>query len=239
VNQALSCRESTKAPEASRPPTRDPPQAVAPGCALPVAWRASTLDGVSEIDCVEGFLEKASGVADLRPCTLGLRTHTRGRRTGGGAGGPARGAKAVREYHTYDHHVEGRPRTVALAQSVRRCFCDRDRVPTLVEGTLHQLPQGRIPLNCQHSETRHRRWQGAASYAESWRTGKWTWKTAPRTELLSRTMPLPWARTTRRTVASCQNPVLPPQVEEAGEPGVTVYVAASAFESIINYTSKG
>ena len=40
-------------------------------------------------------------------------------------------------------------------------------------------------------------------------------------------------------LAGCQDPVLPPQVEEAGEPGVPVYVAAGAFEPIINYTPKG
>ena len=40
-------------------------------------------------------------------------------------------------------------------------------------------------------------------------------------------------------LASCQDPVLPPQVEEAGEPGVPVYVAAGAFEPIINYTPTG
>ena len=44
----------------------------------------------------------------------------------------------------------------------RRRSRGRDRVPLLVEGTLHQLAQGRIPLNGQHADTRLRRWQGGS-----------------------------------------------------------------------------
>ena len=40
-------------------------------------------------------------------------------------------------------------------------------------------------------------------------------------------------------LAACQDPVLPPQVEESGEPGVPVYVASGAFQPINNYTPKG
>ena len=40
-------------------------------------------------------------------------------------------------------------------------------------------------------------------------------------------------------LAACQDPVLPPQVEESGEPGVPIYVAAGAFEPIINITPTG
>ena len=39
--------------------------------------------------------------------------------------------------------------------------------------------------------------------------------------------------------AGCQDLILPPQVEESGEPGVPVYVASGAFEAIIQYTPKG
>ena len=40
-------------------------------------------------------------------------------------------------------------------------------------------------------------------------------------------------------LAACQDPVLPPQVEESGEPGVPVYIASGAFQPIINYTPTG
>lgn len=40
-------------------------------------------------------------------------------------------------------------------------------------------------------------------------------------------------------LACCQDPVLPPQVEESGEPGVLVYVATGTFEPIINITPNG
>ena len=40
-------------------------------------------------------------------------------------------------------------------------------------------------------------------------------------------------------LAGCQDLILPPQVEAAGEPGIPIYVAAGTFEPIINVTPNG